>query len=62
MINRAEGFGKVHCHRHGASRGTILVEPRGYLVGKWQERSGSGVSRTETMLGIWQMHVRRDAR
>ena len=38
----------------------MLVEPNGYLVNQWQERSGGGASRPEAMLGLGELEVRGD--
>ena len=34
-----------------------MVEPAGYLVGQWQERSGGGASGPEAMLGVGELKV-----
>ena len=60
VIDGVEGFGEVHRHRHRPPWGTGLVEPRGYLVNQWQERSGGGASRPEAMLGLGELEVRGD--
>ena len=60
VVDGVKSLGKIHCHRHRPPWGTELVEPRGYLVNQWQERSGCGASRPEAMLGLGELEVRGD--
>ena len=60
VVDGVKSLGKIHCHRHRPPWGTRLVEPRGYLVNQWQERSGGGASRPEAMLGLGELEVRGD--
>ena len=60
VVDSVEGLGEVHCHRHCPQRGTGLVEPRGYLMSQWQERSGGGASCPEAMLGVRELEVGGD--
>ena len=60
VIDSVEGLGKIHCHRHHTSWWTVLVKPRGNLVSQRQERSGGGASRSEAVLGVCELDVRRD--
>ena len=36
------------------------MEPGGYLVNHWQERSGGGASRPEAILGVGELEARSD--
>ena len=60
VVDGVKSLGKIHCHRHRPPWGTELVEPRGYLVNQWQERSGGGASCPKDMLGLGELEVRGD--
>ena len=52
VVDCVEGFGEVHCHRHSAVYGVVLVETCSYLVDQRKECGGGGSPPAETMLAV----------
>ena len=52
MVYCVEGFGEIHCHRHSAVYGVVLIEAGCYLVDQRKECGGGGSPSAKTMLAV----------